>query len=62
MDADRSFLKSTSLDVERKDTCAQGLVFCVGIDSGILKLYDVRFYDKGPFATFVARLLCCLAL
>mmetsp|Transcript_12984 Transcript_12984/g.39285 ORF Transcript_12984/g.39285 Transcript_12984/m.39285 type:complete len:364 (-) Transcript_12984:451-1542(-) len=30
----------------------QGLVFAVAADSGIIKLYDVRSYDKGPFATF----------
>lgn len=30
----------------------QGLVFCIGSDSGVLKLYDVRSYDKGPFDTF----------
>jgi hypothetical protein len=33
--------------------CLQGLVFAIGTDSGILKLYDVRSYDAGPFATFV---------
>lgn len=31
----------------------QGLIFCVGVDSGVLKLYDIRSYDKGPFDTFV---------
>lgn len=31
----------------------QGLVFCVGLDSGLIKLYDVRSFDKGPFSTFV---------
>ncbi|KAK9787371.1 hypothetical protein WJX73_005201 [Symbiochloris irregularis] len=30
----------------------QGLVFCVGIDSGILKLYDARNFQQGPFSTF----------
>ncbi len=30
----------------------QGLVFCIACDSGTLKLYDVRSYDKGPFDTF----------
>jgi len=34
----------------------QGLVFCVGLDSGIIKLYDLRFYDKGPFATFAVSI------
>ena len=33
----------------------QGLIFCVGVDSGVLKLYDIRSYDKGPFDTFVVR-------
>ncbi len=31
----------------------QGLVFGVGSESGVIKLYDVRSYDKGPFDTFV---------
>ncbi|KAJ9533442.1 hypothetical protein QJQ45_026480 [Haematococcus lacustris] len=30
----------------------QGLVFGVATESGIIKLYDVRSYDKGPFDTF----------
>lgn len=30
----------------------QGLVFCVGTESGILKLYDARNYEKGPFDNF----------
>jgi hypothetical protein len=34
----------------------QGLVFAVATESGILKLYDVRSYDKGPFDTFVVRI------
>ncbi|GAX79850.1 hypothetical protein CEUSTIGMA_g7290.t1 [Chlamydomonas eustigma] len=33
----------------------QGLVFGVASESGILKLYDVRSYDKGPFDTFVVQ-------
>ena len=33
----------------------QGLIFCVGVDSGVLKLYDIRSYDKGPFDTSVVR-------
>lgn len=31
----------------------QGLVFCVGLESGIIKLYDIRCFDQGPFATFL---------
>jgi COMPASS component SWD2 len=30
----------------------QGLVFCVGAESGIIKLYDARNYSSGPFASF----------
>jgi len=30
----------------------QGLVFAAGIDNNSIKLYDLRSYDKGPFATF----------
>lgn len=32
--------------------CSQGLVFAVASESGTIKLYDVRMYDKGPFDTF----------
>ena len=31
----------------------QGLVFCVGLESGLIKLYDIRCFDQGPFATFL---------
>ena len=30
----------------------EGLVFSVGVQSEMVKLYDLRSYDKGPFATF----------
>jgi hypothetical protein len=30
----------------------QGLVFAVAASAGVIKLYDVRSYDKGPFDTF----------
>jgi len=33
----------------------QGLIFCVATDSGVLKLYDIRSYEKGPFDTFTVR-------
>ena len=33
--------------------CMQGLVFCVGLESGIIKLYDIRCFEQGPFATFL---------
>lgn len=29
------------------------MIFCVSGESGILKLYDLKSYDKGPFDTFV---------
>merc|ERR1711934_890626 len=29
-----------------------GAVFAGGFDQNIIKLYDVRAYDKGPFANF----------
>jgi hypothetical protein len=31
----------------------QGLVLAVAANCGVLKLYDSRNYDKGPFTTFV---------
>lgn len=38
------------------DVCSaawlQGLVFAVATESGVIKLYDVRSYDKGPFDSF----------
>eukprot|EP01102_Stenamoeba_stenopodia_P019490 TRINITY_DN7377_c0_g1_i1.p1 TRINITY_DN7377_c0_g1~~TRINITY_DN7377_c0_g1_i1.p1 ORF type:complete len:325 (+),score=43.44 TRINITY_DN7377_c0_g1_i1:275-1249(+) len=30
----------------------QGLIFAAGLDNNTIKLYDLRSYDKGPFATF----------
>lgn len=30
----------------------QGLVFCVGAESGVVKLYDARNYASGPFTAF----------
>jgi hypothetical protein len=38
--------------------CAQGLVFAVATESGIVKLYDVRSYDKGPFDAFTVGVRC----
>ena len=33
--------------------CAvQGLVFGVGTDKGVIKLFDVRSYAQGPFDAF----------
>ncbi|GFR42142.1 hypothetical protein Agub_g2989 [Astrephomene gubernaculifera] len=33
----------------------QGLVFAVAAESGVIKLYDLRSYDKGPFDTFTVE-------
>ncbi|KAI5700094.1 WD repeat-containing protein 82-like [Diaphorina citri] len=30
----------------------EGLAFAIGVNSDSIKLYDVRSYDKGPFASF----------
>lgn len=38
-------------------SAAQGLIFCVATDSGVLKLYDIRSYEKGPFDTFTVRVV-----
>lgn len=35
----------------------QGLVFAVAATAGVIKLYDVRSYDKGPFDTFNVSLV-----
>lgn len=33
----------------------QGLVFCVGAESGVIKLYDAKNYSAGPFSSFVVQ-------
>jgi COMPASS component SWD2 len=33
----------------------EGLIFAVGMNSDSIKLYDVRTFDKGPFATFTVK-------
>jgi len=33
----------------------QGLVFAVATEDGVLKLYDMKQYERGPFATFPAH-------
>eukprot|EP00111_Clytia_hemisphaerica_P018086 TCONS_00053506-protein len=30
----------------------EGLIFAAGVDAEIIRLYDLRTFDKGPFATF----------
>lgn len=30
----------------------QGLIFAVGVDPGVIKLYDIKKYESGPFDTF----------
>eukprot|EP00794_Sanderia_malayensis_P006835 gene6835-7603_t len=30
----------------------EGLIFAAGVDADIIRLYDLRSFDKGPFATF----------
>lgn len=34
----------------------QGLVFAVGLDNGIIKLFDAGNYEQGPFETFTVSL------
>lgn len=33
----------------------QGLVLCVGGDRGLMRLYDPKGYEHGPFSTFTVR-------
>jgi WD40 repeat protein len=33
----------------------QGLVFAVGLDNGLIKLFDAGNYEQGPFETFTVR-------
>ena len=35
-------------------------MFCVGSDRGLMRLYDPRNYERGPFATFMVCLLIFL--
>lgn len=30
----------------------EGLLFAAGLDNNIIKLYDLRSFDKGPFSSF----------
>lgn len=43
----------TTLSLLTSPSPIQGLVLAVGANCGVMKLYDTRNYDKGPFATFV---------
>ncbi|XP_043829503.1 WD repeat-containing protein 82-like [Dromiciops gliroides] len=41
--------------LQGKPVCSfdpEGLIFAAGINSEMVKLYDLRTFDKGPFATF----------
>jgi len=41
----------------------EGLIFAAGINSELLKLYDLRSFDKGPFSSFkVGSKLYCVLL
>jgi len=49
-------IRLIDLDCQPEWACVppkmQGLVFAVAATAGVIKLYDVRSYDKGPFDTF----------
>ncbi|MEE6523027.1 hypothetical protein FKM82_021742 [Ascaphus truei] len=43
------------MHLQGKPVCSfdpEGLIFAAGINSEVVKLYDLRSFDKGPFATF----------
>ncbi|KAM8964670.1 WD repeat-containing protein 82-like [Sarcophilus harrisii] len=43
------------MHLQGKPVCSfdpEGLIFAVGINSEMVKLYDLRSFDRGPFATF----------
>ncbi|KAA8593339.1 hypothetical protein FQN60_009455 [Etheostoma spectabile] len=43
------------MHLQGKPVCSfdpEGLIFAAGINSEMVKLYDLRSFDKGPFATF----------
>merc|ERR1711953_1466458 len=51
----RSPTCSGVMNVNGKPVCAfdpEGLLFSVGVGSELVKLYDLRQYDPGPFVTF----------
>lgn len=33
----------------------QGLIFAVATATNVIKLYDLRYYDKGPFSSFIVN-------
>ncbi|ELV10383.1 WD repeat-containing protein 82 [Tupaia chinensis] len=44
-----------SPNCQGKPVCSfdpEGLIFAAGVNSEMVKLYDLRSFDKGPFATF----------
>nr|XP_020828695.1 WD repeat-containing protein 82-like [Phascolarctos cinereus]XP_020828696.1 WD repeat-containing protein 82-like [Phascolarctos cinereus]XP_020828697.1 WD repeat-containing protein 82-like [Phascolarctos cinereus]XP_020828698.1 WD repeat-containing protein 82-like [Phascolarctos cinereus] len=43
------------MHLHEKPVCSfdpEGLIFAAGINSEVVKLYDIRSFDKGPFSTF----------
>uniref|UniRef100_A0A2K5Q470 Uncharacterized protein n=1 Tax=Cebus imitator TaxID=2715852 RepID=A0A2K5Q470_CEBIM len=43
------------MHLQGKSVCSsdpEGLIFAAGVSSEMVKLYDLCFFDKGPFATF----------
>lgn len=46
----QGFLKTQGTPIGAFD--AEGCIFAAGIDSSIIRLYDLRTFDKGSFATF----------
>uniref|UniRef100_A0A674ARS5 Twinfilin n=1 Tax=Salmo trutta TaxID=8032 RepID=A0A674ARS5_SALTR len=43
------------MHLQGKPVCSfdpEGLIFAAGVNSEMVKLYDLRSFDKGPFATF----------
>ena len=43
------------MHLQGKPVCSfdpEGLIFTAGVNSEMVKLYDLRSFDKGPFATF----------
>ena len=50
---------STGLGISLAEDDVQGLVFGVGTDKGVIKLFDVRSYAQGPFDAFTVSLFPC---
>ena len=48
-------MSASKCDWLRSGYFMQGLIFTVACDKGLMRLYDCRNYQIGPFQTFLVR-------